>query len=464
MIPTQLPSLEFAPKRVNPPGLNNWTGHLPFARDLIASLRPDVIVELGVHFGESYFAFCQAVAETAIDCKCYAVDTWLGDGHAGFYTGGVFDDVKEYNQQNYAHFSQLLRMTFDEALSRFPDASISLLHIDGLHTYDAVSHDFSAWWAKVRPGGLVLLHDICARHADFGVWRLWEELQREYRTLTFHHSWGLGVVQKPGATVHELLALNSPDHDSVRSYYSMCGERVLQSIEASRRALGGTGRAFLVQSWLDNSESPGPSEWVLDGRSQNLTMTLRVTATEPRVELSLLHDAGIAEVKRLRIRCSNAELWDLATGRKELQLGGNAVLLPSTDLTVLSYGNYHRLLLPRLLVGQCELTLELELSITSRLDSVAHMLADYLDSCSAERRVSLDKIRRIEHELERATSALDEAQRRGADREAHLEAATAALGTVSRERDALLSSWSWQLTQPVRAIATVVGYGRSPKG
>src|SRR6266849_1176473 len=113
MLPSNLSSHSFHPKRRVP--VNNWLGHLPFARDLIGSLRPSTLVELGTHYGESYFGFCQSLVESGVQCTCYAVDTWKGDEHSGFYGEGVFADVNEYNRRNYASFSHLLRMTFDEA-------------------------------------------------------------------------------------------------------------------------------------------------------------------------------------------------------------------------------------------------------------------------------------------------------------------------------------------------------------
>src|SRR5262249_20887600 len=53
-----LPSRNFQPRRY---GLGAWTEHIYFAYDLIAQLRPTVVVELGIDRGESYFAFCQAI-------------------------------------------------------------------------------------------------------------------------------------------------------------------------------------------------------------------------------------------------------------------------------------------------------------------------------------------------------------------------------------------------------------------
>ena len=189
----------FLPRRYKPRNVGSWTGHLTFANDLIAALRPHLIVELGTHWGEAYFTFCQSVEEQQLPCLCYAVDHWEGDNHAGRYGEEVFDEVSQYNDRYYRQFSYLLRRSFDEALSQFEDGSIDLLHIDGLHTYDAVAHDFRSWLPKVSQRGIILLHDISPRHEDFAVWRLWDEIKAEFPdTFEFHHSWGLGVVAKPG--------------------------------------------------------------------------------------------------------------------------------------------------------------------------------------------------------------------------------------------------------------------------
>src|SRR5450432_291577 len=126
-----LPSRRFHPRRYRPGGQGPWSGHLPFANDLIALLRPALLVELGAHSGESYLGFCQAVEENSVDCVCYAVDTWKGDAHSGFYGESVFQDVREYNRANYAAFSSLVRATFDDANLQFAEATIDLLHLDG---------------------------------------------------------------------------------------------------------------------------------------------------------------------------------------------------------------------------------------------------------------------------------------------------------------------------------------------
>lgn len=189
-------------------------------------------VELGTHSGNSYFAFCQSVVEAGLSTKCYAVDTWQGDEHAGQYSDDIYAGVNEYNNEHYVKFSQLLRMTFDDAISCFEEKSIELLHIDGLHTYEAVRHDFESWLPKLAPGAVVMFHDTNVHERDFGVWKLWEELQAEYpNNLEFFHSHGLGVLQlnnTPEDKKLDWLQPNSPEKEELIRYFSVLGSRQLE--------------------------------------------------------------------------------------------------------------------------------------------------------------------------------------------------------------------------------------------
>jgi hypothetical protein len=216
----------FNPKSIKQPYA--WVGHIPFAVWLLNEFTPEVFVELGTHTGNSYFAFCQAVKEFDLKTICNAVDTWIGEEHAGLYDEQVYDEVYEHNKLNYQEFSFLHRMSFDDALIKFPNSSIDLIHIDGLHTYEAVKHDFETWLPKLKPSAIVLFHDVEVRDNGFGVFRLWEELIQKYsRYMKFSHSHGLGVLQlQEGAANYYLdnLLERKSISDLWVNYFKVLGE------------------------------------------------------------------------------------------------------------------------------------------------------------------------------------------------------------------------------------------------
>lgn len=229
-------SASFSPLSVDHP--NAWVGHLPFAAWLMKCITPNLFVELGTHSGNSYFSFCQAVSEAGLDTKCCAVDSWLGEEHAGFYSEAVYQKVYDHNQKYYAGFSRLMRMNFDEALNYFSEGSIDLLHIDGLHSYEAVKHDFESWLPKLAPSAVVLFHDTMVREKGFGVWKLWEELKENYsNNFEFTHSHGLGVMQLDGGPeVQKLKWLHpaSPDQKKLKNYFSALGIKQLERFELAQ--------------------------------------------------------------------------------------------------------------------------------------------------------------------------------------------------------------------------------------
>ena len=238
------------PDRVPSPW--SWATHIPFAFFAVQVLRPRVFVELGTHAGTSFLAFCQA-AQTSGDSntKYFAVDTWEGDQHAGNYGPEVYETLSAYLNPRYGSFAVLLRKYFDEALADFADGSVDLLHIDGLHTYEAVKHDFETWLPKMSSRGVVLFHDTQVFEREFGVYRLWRQLlEKGYQGFEFLHGHGLGVLgvgDRLPAPFDSFLHFAQKNVDAVRERFAQLGLEVLANAEleerrARARIEGGTMR------------------------------------------------------------------------------------------------------------------------------------------------------------------------------------------------------------------------------
>jgi len=230
--PLDYPIIFQQPQRIpNEPVVPNsaWLEHVPFAMFLMDIARPKLLVELGTHSGISYCAFCQSVQELNIDTRCYAIDTWQGDEHAGFYPPEVLAELRFYHDARYGGFSQLLQATFDSAAEQFGTGTVDLLHIDGCHTYNEVKHDFENWHEKLSEQALVLFHDTAERGNDFGVWKLWDELRGRYPSFEFFHGHGLGVLcigRFPTDAVRQLLELPEVEQPLVREFFYQAGRRL----------------------------------------------------------------------------------------------------------------------------------------------------------------------------------------------------------------------------------------------
>lgn len=194
-----------------------WASHRFFAYDLIRAFAPQSIVELGSHYGSSFFAFAQAAKDAHLNTKLYAVDTWKGDDYTSHYGEEVFNSFTNVWKKYYSQIDiKLLRSTFDEARSGFPDESIDLLHIDGSHHYEDIKHDFVSWLPKVRKSGIILLHDISEDKVlgeIMGSHKFWEEIKEQYSyTSEFLFSWGLGVLFLAKETYDLIFSYIDHDH------------------------------------------------------------------------------------------------------------------------------------------------------------------------------------------------------------------------------------------------------------
>jgi hypothetical protein len=357
-----LPSRQFAPRLY---GVGAWTPHLHFGYDLVATLRPGVLVELGVDRGESYFAFCQAAAEHRTGTRCFGVDTWRGDQHAGEYDETTFAQVCEHNRAHYESFSTLVRCDFDEALARFEDESIDVLHLDGLHTEEAVRHDVDSWLTKLRPGGLLLLHDVRVRSKGFGVWKIWNELQQQSRSWTFEDGPGLGVWQKPPAKplpgfLNVLLAQPNESNAALARYYTERAQAMQEKI-AQHWSDGSIRQTAFAQQTIiqvfyttDGSHREEDSVYARVGHEgwKDLRIELPPEAGAAPLRIDFVSALTTIEIASIRLTKGNETLFaaDEQTRFDALRVGGDGERIAGHTLGLRVTGIDPQLYLPAVIL------------------------------------------------------------------------------------------------------------------
>jgi hypothetical protein len=378
-----------------------WTGHIPMAGWLVEVARPRLLVELGTHLGASYFAFCQAVQENGLDTRCYAVDTWQGDEHAGRYGEDVFNAVAGHHREHYEGFSKLMRMTFDEAAGYFDDGTIDLLHIDGLHTYEAVRHDFETWLPKMSAQGVVLFHDSNVRERDFGVWKLWAELRGKYPSFEFSHTHGLGVLLVGSEPPPALLSFVQQAAGDGAAEVNTLFER-LGALIATRDQLAALERR----------------QFHLDGDNGHL----RGIVAERDAALAA-REAEMAELQSL-LQARDAAV---AAARADLEN------LRAHVAQVAEAGSHHQ-----------QQAARLQDEVQARDERIAALEAAFRD-----------RLAEMDQQLAHSSASLMRQQADATRLEGDVARLQADLATSEARLSEILASTSWRITAPLRALASL---------
>lgn len=143
-----------------------------YLRDRVEALGAKRLVEVGAFKGQTTAVLSASAPDgqvAAIDPMRWAsrpaspgewIDTLL---HPFSYERAFWRNVRRSGHDNVRLFKHL---SHDPALLAKDDPALrelDFLFIDGEHLYESVKQDFENWGARVRRGGLVLLHDCCAR-------------------------------------------------------------------------------------------------------------------------------------------------------------------------------------------------------------------------------------------------------------------------------------------------------------
>ena len=171
--------------------------------ELITQRRPKTVVEIGTAQGGTLFLWCRLANPQA---------TIVSIDLPGGIHGGGYPYWKSWIYQRFPLTGQKLHLLRGdshqpEMLARLKsvlpgDGKVDFLFIDGDHTYEGVKADFEMYSPLVRPGGLVVFHDIC-KHAEAvhcHVDRFWQVVKNESRAREFVHDWkqgtcGIGIIE-----------------------------------------------------------------------------------------------------------------------------------------------------------------------------------------------------------------------------------------------------------------------------
>lgn len=169
----------------------------------IGQRRPKTVVEIGTAHGGTLFLWCRLADPAA---------TIVSIDLPGGVHGGGYPYWKSWIYRRFPLAGQKLHLLRGdshqpEMLARLKsllpgDGRVDFLFIDGDHSYEGVKADFETYSRLVRPGGLIVFHDICKHaegmncHADI----FWQEVKNGRRVREFIHdpnqgTCGIGVIE-----------------------------------------------------------------------------------------------------------------------------------------------------------------------------------------------------------------------------------------------------------------------------
>lgn len=174
--------------------------------ELVRELRPEAVCEIGAAGGGTAFLFAHAAAD---DATVVSVD--LSFERARRRAVGLF--ARKGQRLVCVQGDSHEESTLASVRASLRGRPLDLLYLDGDHSFEGVAADFKLYTPLVRPGGLVVLHDIVA---DFrtrygvetssdtgGVPLFWELVKRAGGDVTeivedeSQDGFGIGVLRWP---------------------------------------------------------------------------------------------------------------------------------------------------------------------------------------------------------------------------------------------------------------------------
>jgi predicted O-methyltransferase YrrM len=168
--------------------------------DDVKSLHPKTILEIGTHRGGTLYLWTRLAQPNATLISIDLPRGKFGGGYSPFRLP-IYRRFARANQQLHllradSHDGSTLNKT-ERLLAGRP---LDLLFIDGDHTFDGAKRDWQMYSPLVRPGGLIVFHDIAGNYADTQVKSFWDSIKphhshREYISQP-NGKFGIGILER----------------------------------------------------------------------------------------------------------------------------------------------------------------------------------------------------------------------------------------------------------------------------
>ena len=196
-----------------PEDRRGWNSEHPWLGDSVTTLRPRIVVEVGVWRGGSALTMADSLRDNGIDGCVIAVDTWLGSVEhwtmmPAFPANLNVAQGQPRQMQTFlgnviraGHAGRVVPLPIDSlngaAVLRHYRIRPELLHVDAGHDLLSVSADLEAWWPLLRPGGMLIGDDYHATGGWPGVRKAFHRFFRPRGLMPFEHRDGKCRITKP---------------------------------------------------------------------------------------------------------------------------------------------------------------------------------------------------------------------------------------------------------------------------
>jgi predicted O-methyltransferase YrrM len=148
----------------------------------VESLEPRYVLEIGTAKGGTFFLLSRAAAGDALVISLDLPGGKFGGGYPNWKTRVYRRLLRPGQSACFIRGDSHTAASRERVLKALKGNGLDLLFIDGDHTYEGVKTDWQLYANLVRPGGLVIMHDIASHTAESGclVKEFWAEIKNHF--------------------------------------------------------------------------------------------------------------------------------------------------------------------------------------------------------------------------------------------------------------------------------------------